>query len=243
MQQSVIIKSRFNGPPESGNGGYVCGLLASMFEGGAEASLRIPPPLDVELLLAREGDTATLTYGDTLVGTATAKSCDIAVPALPQPLALGINPVDAPDAPGAFRPFDSCFVCGEARDHGDGLCIHSKQVQGHVGMVAAPWKLFEGLSDKEGNVDPVYMWSALDCPGYFACAPGEAALLARLTAEVLTPVKAEGEATVIAWDLAEPGAEKGRKRRCGSAVYAPDGTLAAKAEGLWITIDPAKLKG
>ena len=62
MQQTIIIKNRFNGPPESGNGGYVCGLLASMFEGGAEASLRIPPPLDVELQLSRDGDTATLTY-------------------------------------------------------------------------------------------------------------------------------------------------------------------------------------
>lgn len=242
MQQTVIIKSRFNGPPESGNGGYVCGLLASVFDGGAEASLRIPPPLDVELLLSRDGDTATLMYGDVLVGTATAKACDIAVPALPNPLELGINPVDAPDAPGAFRPFDSCFVCGEGRHHGDGLCIHSKQVKGHEGMVAAPWKLFDGLADTDGNVAPVYMWSALDCPGYFACAPGEAALLARLTAEVVAPLKADGEATVIAWDMAELGIEKGRKRRCGSAVYAADGTLAAKAEGLWITIDPSKLK-
>lgn len=242
MQQTVIIKSRFNGPPESGNGGYVCGLLAGMFEGGAEVSLRIPPPLDVELSLSRDGDTATLLRGDVLVGTATAAACDIDVPALPVPLELGINPVDAPDAPGAFRPFDSCFVCGEARSHGDGLCIHSKQVKGHAGMVAAPWKLYDGLARAGGNIDPLYIWSALDCPGYFACAPGEAALLARLTAEVVAPLKAEGEAAVIAWDMAEPGTEKGRKRRCGSAVYGADGTLVAKAEGLWITIDPSKLK-
>jgi len=242
MQQTVIIKSRFKGPPESGNGGYTCGLLASLFKGGAEASLRVPPPLDVELVLSRDGDTATLTHGDILVGTAVSKSCDISVPPVPQPLVLGINPVDAPDAPGAFRPFDTCFVCGEARKQGDGLCIHSKQVEGHRGMVAASWKLFEGLAGADGIVDPVYIWSALDCPGYFACAPGEAALLARLTAEVVAPLKAEGEATVIAWDLAAPGTEKGRKRRCGSAVYDVAGTLVAKAEGLWITVDPSTLK-
>lgn len=242
MQQTVVIKSRFNGPPKSANGGYASGLLASMFDGGAEVSLHVPPPLDAELVLARDGDKATLMHGETIVGTASAKPCELEVPVLPSPLELGLNPVDAPDAPGAFRPFDCCFVCGEARDHGDGLCIHSRQVNGQPGFVAAPWQLFEGLADADGNVDPVYIWAALDCPGYFACAPGEAALLGRLNGEVLAPLKAEGEATVLAWDLPNSSGKKGRKRRCGSAVFAADGTLVAKAEGLWITIDPNKLK-
>jgi hypothetical protein len=60
-----------------------------------------------------------------------------------------------------------------------------------------------------------------------------------LAAEILAPLKAEGEATVIGWDL---GGE-GRKRRCGTAVYAADGTLVAKAEGLWILVDAAKIAG
>ena len=40
----IVIKSRFNGPPDSGNGGYVCGVVASAVEGPSIVTLRKPPP-------------------------------------------------------------------------------------------------------------------------------------------------------------------------------------------------------
>src|SRR5258705_9409534 len=46
---SVIIDKRYCGPPNSGNGGYVCGRLARHIPGGAEVTLRAPPPLDKPL--------------------------------------------------------------------------------------------------------------------------------------------------------------------------------------------------
>jgi len=46
---SIIIDRRYCGPPNSGNGGYVCGRLARHIEGGAEITLRAPPPLDKPL--------------------------------------------------------------------------------------------------------------------------------------------------------------------------------------------------
>ena len=30
MSEQVVIERRFNGPPESGNGGYVCGVVAGL---------------------------------------------------------------------------------------------------------------------------------------------------------------------------------------------------------------------
>ncbi|MBV1900564.1 MAG: hypothetical protein KUG56_02705 [Kordiimonadaceae bacterium] len=240
MQKIVSIKDRFKGPPKSANGGYASGLLASMFEGGVDVSLHVPPPLDTDMILTRDGDKATLMWGDKLVGTATAKECTLEVPALPNPLVLGINPADAEGAPGAFTPFATCFVCGESRDHGDGLCLESKQVEGHQGLVAAVWRLHENLIGADGIIDPLYIWSALDCPGYFACAPGEAALLGRLNGQMLAPLGGVEDATVLAWDLTPSGA-KGRKRRCGSAIYSAEGGLVAKAEGVWITVDPAHM--
>ena len=42
---SVVIEKRFCGPPNSGNGGYVCGLLAAHIEADAEVTLLAPPPL------------------------------------------------------------------------------------------------------------------------------------------------------------------------------------------------------
>src|SRR5260221_2026725 len=46
---SIIIDKRYCGPPNSGNGGYVCGRLAQHISGGAEVTLRAPPPLDKQL--------------------------------------------------------------------------------------------------------------------------------------------------------------------------------------------------
>ena len=68
----VTVDARFNGPPESGNGGYVCGLLARWIDGPAQVTLRVPPPLGRELTVQRSGDRAALLDGDVLVAAARA---------------------------------------------------------------------------------------------------------------------------------------------------------------------------
>lgn len=233
----LTIPSRFKGPPKSANGGYACGLLARRIEGDAAASLKFPPPLDTPMTITQSGDAVEMYLDDRLVGRAQPAVLDLAVPSRPQPLRLGGDPVDAPGRPVKFAPFSTCFVCGKDREHPDGLCIHPQRVVGREGTVAAPWRLHAGLAEADGLVATEYLWAALDCPGYFACAPGEAALLARLTVSIDTRLEAEGEATVIGWDLSGAG----RKRRCGTAVFAPDGSLVAKAEGLWVVVDPASI--
>ena len=53
---SIMIDKRYCGPPNSGNGGYVCGRLARHIPGGAEVTLRAPPPLDKPLdVVATDG--------------------------------------------------------------------------------------------------------------------------------------------------------------------------------------------
>ena len=46
---TMTIPRRFRGPPNSGNGGYVCGMLARNIAGAAEVTLRAPPPLETAL--------------------------------------------------------------------------------------------------------------------------------------------------------------------------------------------------
>ncbi len=234
MHQTITIASRFKGPPNSGNGGYCCGIMAKHIEGAAEARLHAPPPLDRQVTLTASQGGIEMHDGDTLLGLAKPATLELAVPELPDPLILCGDPVDAPGRPSEFRPFGTCFVCGHDREHPDGLCLFSELVEGHEGMVASHWTLDASFADEKGYVAPEFIWSALDCPGYFACAPGEAALLGRLKGQILKPLKAEGEATVIGWDLGH----QGRKRNCGTAVFDADGTLVAKAEGLWIVVKP-----
>ena len=44
MPETVRIENQFRGPPDSGNGGYVCGLLAEHIDGCAQVRLQAPPP-------------------------------------------------------------------------------------------------------------------------------------------------------------------------------------------------------
>lgn len=56
---SITIDRRFCGPPNAGNGGYVCGLLAGNIGDSAEITLRRP------LLLERRLDVVTGADGST----------------------------------------------------------------------------------------------------------------------------------------------------------------------------------
>ena len=50
----IFVPKRFNGPPDTANGGYVAGLIAGEMRkagmGGAiEVSLRAPPPVEAAM--------------------------------------------------------------------------------------------------------------------------------------------------------------------------------------------------
>ena len=135
----VRIPARFNGPPDSANGGYTCGLVAAeLHGGGVEVTLRAPPPLETELTVEHADGTVTVSDGETLV--AEARSAAIDVGELPAP----VTPEEAEAAVQAGlqtldvgNPFPTCFVCGPRRDHGDGLDIFPVQLE--QGRFVATW--------------------------------------------------------------------------------------------------------
>ena len=80
MTTAVIIDRRFCGPPDSGNGGYVCGLTAGFLDGEAEVTLRRPPPLDTPLdveIIGRDRVQLTDDIGLVAEGRLGAVDCDI----------------------------------------------------------------------------------------------------------------------------------------------------------------------
>src|SRR4051812_50117093 len=76
---SIIIDKRYCGPPNSGNGGYVCGRLARHIPGGAEVTLRAPPPLDKRLDVVATDDDGIwdLRDGATVVASARPASVEL----------------------------------------------------------------------------------------------------------------------------------------------------------------------
>lgn len=80
---AVTIARQFRGPPQSGNGGYVCGILDREIEGPSTVALRAIIPLDTPLALERLDERIVLNGMDgTLIAEARAASSD-ALPAVP----------------------------------------------------------------------------------------------------------------------------------------------------------------
>ena len=230
--KTISIAARFNGPPNSGNGGYVCGLLAKEIDGPAEAALRIPPPLDTPLTLSRDGERVLMHDGDTLVGEAKPAALTMIAPPAP---ALAQARDAAKRYPGLNgHAFSTCFVCGAARPRRDGLNIFTGRLHDSE-SVACSWVSSADLADAQGRVAPEFIHAALDCPGYWALprAGDVIAVLARYAVSIDAPPPRAGEELIVAaWHLSSDG----RKHKAGSALYTAEGGVIARAEALWIEL-------
>jgi hypothetical protein len=227
----LTIGRRFNGPPESGNGGYVCGSIAEALKADVRVRLTRPPPLETPLQLVAVGeDSWQLEAADGPVARAAAQRLTLAVPEPPR----YVDAVWASQHYAGFRdhPFPECFVCGPQRRRGDGLRIFAGQLDG--GMVAAPWLPADSLDAGDGKVAVRYHWAALDCPGFFAVSDGkQAMLLGEMQAHLDRRVRTGDPCTVIGWRI---GAE-GRKHYVGTAIFDVEGELCARASATWIAIE------
>jgi len=229
----VMIDRRFRGPPDSGNGGYTCGLLAAAIDGPAEVTLRVPPPLDRPLVIHRRDDGAELRHGEVVVAHARPAAVDLDVPA----------PVSVDEARAAAErypwreehPYPSCFVCGPQREAGDGLCVYPGPVEGRD-LFAAPWTPDASLAAPDGTVRNEFVWAAIDCPGgIVADLLGEHGrlLLGRLTADLRAPVLAREPHVVTAWPIERDG----RKLHTATALFAAgEDAPAAVSRAVWIEV-------
>jgi hypothetical protein len=218
----MVIPRRYRGPDDSGNGGFTCGRVAALVGAPTvEVTLRLPPPLDRPLDVRREEDGSVLVLdGEDVVATG------IAAPAfeLEPP---DVTRAEAEDATARFtgfaeHDFPHCFVCGPAREPGDGLRIFPGGVR--EGVVAAPWTAVE--------VAPDVVWAAIDCAGAYAAGyPDRGSVLLGRMAARLDRLPEEGEpCVVVGWSLGE----EGRKLHAGTALLGADGRPCAVSRQIWI---------
>ncbi|MGY3617972.1 hypothetical protein ACVJGD_004168 [Bradyrhizobium sp. USDA 10063] len=243
---SLVIDRRFRGPPNSGNGGYVCGCLARHVAGDAEVTLRAPPPLErpLDILAGADGE-IELRENDRLLATARVASID--APDVPKVSyeaaeeAIGRTPYDE-----QTHNLPTCFVCGPARAHGDGLRIFAGPLQtapipGKPVVFAASWVPHGSLCGEDGYVAPEFVWAALDCPtGY--CSVGarhlglngdETALLGRMAARIDRRPRPGDRCVVVAW----PTGREGRKLFAESALLSSEQDVLAIARTTWLLVD------
>jgi hypothetical protein len=243
--RSIMIDKRFCGPPNSANGGYVCGLLAAHIDGSAEITLRAPPPLGQRLgiFVGAEGG-AELRYDETILATGRPVCFDLPeIPALSFPEAEEA----ARETPygESNHQLPTCFVCGPARAHGDGLRIFAGPLptrpDGKIGTFAAPWVPYSNLASEDGAVAREFVWAALDCPTGYAglgarhlgMSGAQAILLGRMSACIIDRPHPGDRCVVVAW----PTGREGRKLFANSALLSPDGAPLAIAQATWLLVD------
>lgn len=232
-RSTVVVPARFNGPPESGNGGWVSGLLAGWLTDAPAASVRLrtPPPLERELTLSIDGDGGLAAHDrDVLVATAMPAAPSALTETAVEPVPFAVAQACAAAYEGRHdHPFASCFSCGTARE--DGLGLRPGRVPDGDGAYAASWVARE--------VSPEIVWAALDCPGgWSAGIAGRPMVLGTMTAALVTLPAVGEECVVMAW----PRGGEGRKYLSGTALYGADGRLLGRAEATWIAVDPASVR-
>jgi hypothetical protein len=229
---TIVISSRFCGPPQSSNGGYVCGRLAAAIEGAASVRLMAPPPLETELRLETSSSAARLLYGSSVIAEAKAGAVELTPPRVP-------SYSKAESATGRYlgftrHPFPRCFVCGPERRAGDGLRIFPGSLDAD-GVVAAPWIPDRSLSHDSGLVGHEFLWAALDCTSGFAVLPipeDKAIVLGELSARIDGNVAPDDPCVVVGWPLRI----EGRKRFSAAAVLHESGELIAVGRATWIEV-------
>ncbi len=237
---ALLIPGRYNGPPASGNGGWVAGMLARRLgTAAADVSLRAPPPLDVPLAVQRASDDAAtlqLRDGETLL--AEARPIDAALDGLAVPTPPSLQAAQAAGVAGRLRarrhldtPYARCFGCGILRD--DGLRIAPGLV-GDDGIVATDWVPADTLDDGTGAVSQEVAWAALDCPAGIAWGmrlrDAPPMMTARIAACVDARIAIGAPHIVIGWPIARDG----RKLHAGTAVLDAHGRVCARSRQLWL---------
>jgi hypothetical protein len=250
--QPLVVPARFNGPPASGNGGWVSGRLAALLDPAPADAVRVvlrsPPPLEVPLQVQRGADGGLSAWsGDTPVASANRVPSPFVGPA---PAAASFEAAQAAGARYAGardHPFPTCFVCGPDREPGDGLRLTPGRLDDRPAETAAAWVPDPSLAeDGTGQVDVAACWAALDCPGGWALdLIGRPMVLGTMTAQVRTLPHVGGRYVVVgrALDAAAAGTAS-RKARTETALYDVDapGAPLARATAIWLRVDPAAVR-
>ncbi|MBR0693419.1 hypothetical protein JQ553_09345 [Bradyrhizobium lablabi] len=241
--QTMTIARRFRGPPNSGNGGYVCGMLARHIPGAAEVTLRAPPPLETELdVVALGADQWELRQGTATIAIGRAITFDMSRLERATYAAAVEAEKRTPVKPHEHL-LPMCFVCGPDRAPGDGLRLFAGPLvrQDDSVVFAVPWTPDPSLAAADGLVAPEFVWSALDCPTGYVCTydretggfNGLPILLGRLSARIERRPRPSERCVVTSW---QTGSE-GRRLIAEAALFGEEENLLAVGRATWIVVD------
>lgn len=242
---TVSIDGIYNGAVKAANGGYICGLLASFVDGDAEVRINAAFPVEIPLQPVATADGGVEMYqGEKLLGSARPTTVLLDIPA----------PPDFETARRASENFiflhsidvKGCYVCSPIRTPDKGLRVFIGALDNIVergpgeNLVAALWRPTANLNDGQGNIDNIYIWSVLDCPGVYGLKlryPESGILvLGSCAGSIKRPLAVDETYIVSGWQIAPAG---GRKLHMGVAIHSREGELMACAKQVCFDVGDA----
>jgi hypothetical protein len=233
---ALRIDARFNGPPASGNGGYVAGCCRAAGRDRGEVTLRAPPPLEAALRVeARDDGSLALLDGERLLAEARAMALVLDVPAWP-----GLERAAAAGRAGAG--------CASARPPRQSvralLRLRHRACRRRCGSCRRRWTRrrpgrhrldARGVAGRaDGTLPAPLAWAALDCPAGIAWTHRLTRRSADddrpIAASIDAPLRAGRRHVVMGWPIAQDG----RKLHAGTAILADDGRVVARSLQLWL---------
>ena len=217
---SLVVPHRFRGPARSGNGGWTAGSYAELLAAGTvEVTLKQPPPLDTPIDVTVADGTASSDIADARL----VERQLVTVPSMPADVARA---AEASYAGLRSHPFPTCFSCGTARE--DGLRIFPGLVRSAERLVAATWTPTE--------VTVPITWAAMDCIGGWSTPLDERAMVLGRIAVSIDRLPEAGVEHVVTGQWLD---SQGRKSFTAATLYDVSGRAIARAEHVWIAVDPA----
>ena len=246
--RTMTIARRFRGPPNSGNGGYVCGMLARHIPGAAEVALRAPSLLETELdVIEVEAGRWELRQGTATIAIGRATTLD-----MNRLERATYNEAVEAEKRTPVKPcqhlLPMCFVCGPDRAPGDGLRLFAGPLaRQDAEAFAVPWMPDSSLAAADGLVAPEFVWSVLDCPTGYVCLfdrktrgfNGLPILLGTLSVRIDGRPRPGERCVVTSW---QTGSE-GRRLIAEAALFGEEQNLLAVGRAVWIVVDRQVLLG
>lgn len=241
---SIVLGSRFNGPPSTANGGYACGSLAAAMGlpfGPVSVRLHRPVPLETALRVtgaddpgtAPDAEGAAMFSGEILIATGAPAAIDPTEPPVRPDRAAAEDARRRHHDFGAGHPLAQCFVCGAERP--DGLHVSAGPIatDGTGDVVATPFEP-DASFGTDGVVNAAVVWGALDCPSYpmSAMRSGQTCLLGTFRAAIGRDVLVGERLVVAGWT----NRQDGRKYVTSSALLDDAGTVIGAADAVWIGV-------
>lgn len=228
MTTTIRIPSRFNGPVNAANGGYICGVLSRHLPWDAEFRLKKMIPVEQDLTLEVGADSANLYAGESIYITAHPGGVNKRMPP-PNP---GFEAAKIASKKYIGRQvataYGQCFVCSLLRPD-DGMQIHAGQTEDPE-VYASHWIPEDYMMEGE-KIATEFIYAALDCPGAYAAmgTTQKELLLGTFAVHIDGEIQAGEQCVVTAWCSERAG----RKSFSHTALYGADESLVARADAIW----------